>query len=183
MNSCKWDRSKNGLKTKRNVDSSREKRKSLHRLITKPHETEEEAIIRRFHDAQRMARFRARKKKALEEAKVFATLGFKEHSIVAQLKRKDTNFEFETGNPIVKVQNIEQLQTYLSPEKSSTVVHITYNQSRYSQLLRIIEELGKDIKLTYAGSKTSAERLKTGIMQARMLIKECLLETEINFWQ
>ena len=33
---------------------------------------------------------------------------------------------------------------------------------RYTQLLAVIEEIGKDIRPTYAGSKSSAERLKRG---------------------
>ena len=34
--------------------------------------------------------------------------------------------------------------------------------SKYTQLLAVIEEIGKDIRPTYAGSKSSAERLKRG---------------------
>eukprot|EP00061_Rhincodon_typus_P014331 g41280.t1 len=33
-------------------------------------------------------------------------------------------------------------------------------QSKYAELLTIIEELGKDIRPTYAGSKSAMERLK-----------------------
>lgn len=51
---------------------------------------------------------------------------------------------------------------------------------KYSQLLAIIEELGKDIRPTYAGSRSSAERLKRGIVHARILVRECLMETERN---
>ncbi|XP_023220378.1 cyclin-dependent kinase 2-associated protein 1-like isoform X2 [Centruroides vittatus] len=53
-------------------------------------------------------------------------------------------------------------------------------QSKYAQLLGVIEELGKDIRPTYAGSKSSAERLKRGIVHARILVRECLMETERN---
>lgn len=42
----------------------------------------------------------------------------------------------------------------------------------------MIEELGKDIRPTYAGSKNAAERLKKGIMHARVLVRECLVETD-----
>lgn len=41
----------------------------------------------------------------------------------------------------------------------------TVNQNspgKYSELLAVIEELGKDIRPTYAGSKNAAERLKKG---------------------
>nr|XP_037287253.1 uncharacterized protein LOC119180214 [Rhipicephalus microplus] len=52
--------------------------------------------------------------------------------------------------------------------------------SKYTQLLAVIEELGRDIRPTYAGSKSSAERLKRGIVHARILVRECLMETERN---
>jgi len=51
-------------------------------------------------------------------------------------------------------------------------------QSKYAQLLAVIEEMGKDIRPTYAGSKTSSERLKRSIVHARILVRECLMETE-----
>lgn len=50
--------------------------------------------------------------------------------------------------------------------------------SKYGELLAVIEELGKDIRPTYAGSKNASERLKKGIMHARALVRECLIETE-----
>ncbi|XP_028851452.1 cyclin-dependent kinase 2-associated protein 1-like [Denticeps clupeoides] len=53
-------------------------------------------------------------------------------------------------------------------------------QSKYAELLAIIEELGKEIRPTYAGSKTAMERLKRGILHARGLVRECLAETERN---
>ncbi|XP_018324673.1 cyclin-dependent kinase 2-associated protein 2 [Agrilus planipennis] len=52
------------------------------------------------------------------------------------------------------------------------------SQSKYAQLLGVIEELGREVRPTYAGSKSSAERLKRGIVQARLLVRECLIETE-----
>ncbi|MEJ1282086.1 hypothetical protein NN561_013039 [Cricetulus griseus] len=51
-------------------------------------------------------------------------------------------------------------------------------QSKYAELLAIIEELGKEIRPTYAGSKSAMERLKRGIIHARSLVRECLAETE-----
>lgn len=50
--------------------------------------------------------------------------------------------------------------------------------SKYGHLLAVIEEMGRDIRPTYSGSRTSAERLKRGIVHARILVRECLLETE-----
>ncbi|EDL39546.1 mCG142634 [Mus musculus] len=53
-------------------------------------------------------------------------------------------------------------------------------QSKYAELLAIIEELGKEVRLTYAGSKSAMERLKRGIIHAQSLVRECLAETERN---
>lgn len=64
---------------------------------------------------------------------------------------------------------------------SSTINFPTVpGQGKYTQLLVIIEELGRDIRLSYAGSRSAAERLKMGIQHARILVRECLLETEHN---
>ncbi|XP_023933633.1 cyclin-dependent kinase 2-associated protein 1 [Lingula anatina] len=51
-------------------------------------------------------------------------------------------------------------------------------RSKYAQLLAVIEDMGKDIRPTYSGSKSSAERLKRGIVHARILVRECLMECE-----
>lgn len=50
--------------------------------------------------------------------------------------------------------------------------------TKYAQLLAVIEEMGRDIRPTYTGSRTSSERLKRGIVHARILVRECLMETE-----
>jgi hypothetical protein len=50
--------------------------------------------------------------------------------------------------------------------------------SKYAQLLAVIEEMGKDVRPSYSGSRSSAERLKRGIVNARILVRECLMETE-----
>ncbi|XP_041588895.1 cyclin-dependent kinase 2-associated protein 2-like [Vulpes lagopus] len=52
------------------------------------------------------------------------------------------------------------------------------SQSTYTDLLSVIEEMGKEIRPTYAGSKSAMERLKRGIIHARALVRECLAETE-----
>lgn len=51
-------------------------------------------------------------------------------------------------------------------------------QAKYNVLLSIIEELKKDVRPTYAGSKTSAERLKRNINLARIEIRNCMQELE-----
>uniref|UniRef100_A0A182FR62 Cyclin-dependent kinase 2-associated protein n=1 Tax=Anopheles albimanus TaxID=7167 RepID=A0A182FR62_ANOAL len=48
----------------------------------------------------------------------------------------------------------------------------------YAQLLMVIEEMGRDLRPTYSGSRNSAERLKRLIVHARILVRECLVETE-----
>uniref|UniRef100_A0A182N749 Cyclin-dependent kinase 2-associated protein n=1 Tax=Anopheles dirus TaxID=7168 RepID=A0A182N749_9DIPT len=50
--------------------------------------------------------------------------------------------------------------------------------SKYAQLLMVIEEMGRDLRPTYSGSRNSAERLKRLIVHARILVRECLVETE-----
>ncbi|XP_018602230.1 cyclin-dependent kinase 2-associated protein 2-like [Scleropages formosus] len=52
--------------------------------------------------------------------------------------------------------------------------------STYSELLSVIEEMSREIRPTYAGSKSAMERLKRGIIHARALVRECLAETERN---
>lgn len=64
------------------------------------------------------------------------------------------------------------------PQLSSPSSSSTSNLSKYSQLLLVLEEMGKDIRPTYSGSRSSAERLKRTIVHARILVRECLLETE-----
>jgi hypothetical protein len=68
-------------------------------------------------------------------------------------------------------QHLQQLQT-------QQLVQQHQSQSKYTQLLAVIEDMGRDIRPTYAGSKTSVERLKRGIVHARILVRECLMECE-----
>lgn len=50
---------------------------------------------------------------------------------------------------------------------------------RYSQLLEVIKEMSQDLKPVYASSsRTSSDRFKRGMTQAKLLIRECLLESE-----
>uniref|UniRef100_H3D9K2 Cyclin-dependent kinase 2-associated protein n=1 Tax=Tetraodon nigroviridis TaxID=99883 RepID=H3D9K2_TETNG len=63
------------------------------------------------------------------------------------------------------------VQTLIKPVKVS-------QGSTYSELLSVIEEMSREIRPTYAGSKSAMERLKRGIIHARALVRECLAETE-----
>ena len=55
-----------------------------------------------------------------------------------------------------------------------------YQVSKYNQLLQVLEEMNKDVRPSYAGSMSSAERLKRGIAHARILVREALIEAERN---
>ncbi|VDL88004.1 unnamed protein product [Schistocephalus solidus] len=49
---------------------------------------------------------------------------------------------------------------------------------KYAHLLQVIEEMGRDIKPSYANNKNAAERLKKNIHSARILVRECVMELE-----
>uniref|UniRef100_A0A3Q3C038 Cyclin dependent kinase 2 associated protein 1 n=1 Tax=Haplochromis burtoni TaxID=8153 RepID=A0A3Q3C038_HAPBU len=98
-----------------------------------------------------------------------------------------------SGNQVANLQspsaaNLATLQSYrpllsdygppsLGFSQGSTGSQVP--QNKYAELLAIIEELGKEIRPTYAGSKSAMERLKRGIIHARGLVRECLLKTPI----
>ena len=52
------------------------------------------------------------------------------------------------------------------------------NQSKYNQLLALLHDMEKDIRPSYACSKSSIERLKRGIVHGRVLIREAVAEIE-----
>ncbi|XP_034935101.1 cyclin-dependent kinase 2-associated protein 1-like [Chelonus insularis] len=86
----------------------------------------------------------------------------------------------KTGNvpkivePPITVPNPRNIQASVAQVTVTSVP----GQSKYVQLLNVLEELGRDIRPTYAGSRSSAERIKRGIVHARILVRECLVETE-----
>ncbi|XP_044009018.1 uncharacterized protein LOC122852943 [Aphidius gifuensis] len=173
------------------------KRKNYKRALIKPHETEEDAAIRRQHDAQRMARFRAKKKKALEESKARDAAKLMEIAMINELKRRNVDFHIKkkiiNNNEIYKNDNINFKNDNINfiddiHNINEEINHVmtmpnVMGPNKYLQLLDAIGELGKNIRLTYAGSKTSIERLKSGITQAKILVKDCLIETEHHLGQ
>lgn len=171
---------KESTRSRHRTSPNGERKRNSRRPVPRPHETEEEAILRRFHDAQRMARFRAKKKKALEEAKALDAAKLAEMAMINELKRRNVVFQITTTPNGQSASNTETVKSNNQQEDSMVVVPSVVGNNKYSQLLALIEELGRDIRLTYAGSRTSAERLKMGIIQARMLVRDCLLETEYN---
>ncbi|XP_030754369.1 cyclin-dependent kinase 2-associated protein 1-like [Sitophilus oryzae] len=87
-----------------------------------------------------------------------------------------------TAIPIssTKTQNLNNSQTS-NNTGSNTPVGLASPQtglSKYAQLLNVIEEMSREVRPTYAGSRSSAERLKRNIVSARILVRECLIETE-----
>lgn len=154
------------------IEESRKNRRPLPR----PNETEEEAVIRRFHDAQRMARFRARRKKALEESRAFQEDQLTKLGLITELKKRNILFQvLSTAKPAISDNCLPQ-----DDETDTVTIFPVNSDTKYTQLLSVIQEIGKDIKLTYAGSRSSIEKLKNEILHARHLIKDCLLETEVN---
>lgn len=66
-----------------------------------------------------------------------------------------------------------------APAQSYSDANSAQNQTKYAALLTVIEELGRDIRPTYAGNKLAAERLKRGIVHARVLARECMSECDL----
>jgi hypothetical protein len=71
-----------------------------------------------------------------------------------------------------------QFEAATNANKIAHIVATHTQSSKYLQLLSVLEELGKDVRPSYAGSKSSAERLKRGIMHARTLVRESLIECD-----
>lgn len=82
----------------------------------------------------------------------------------------------QQSQPYVPIPPVVQQQFNQVQQHQQRVMQ----QSKYVQLLNVIEEMGKDIKPTYAGNKNSAERLRRAIASARVLVRECQLECDRN---
>lgn len=81
------------------------------------------------------------------------------------------------------VQTVQTVQVAQASPSSMMNYQAVPGQNNYGKLLSIIEELGRDIRLSYAGSRSAAERLKNGIQQARIAVRDCLHETQHNAQQ
>ncbi|XP_076240959.1 cyclin-dependent kinase 2-associated protein 1-like [Calliopsis andreniformis] len=86
--------------------------------------------------------------------------------------------EEDRGNVEVSTKVAEPLLTVPNPRAHQQTVPSVPGQSKYLQLLNVIEELGHEVRPTYAGSRTATEKIKRGIVHARILVRECLVETE-----
>ncbi|KAM7350812.1 CDK2-associated protein 1 [Cochliomyia hominivorax] len=80
----------------------------------------------------------------------------------------------QSSNLTTNINSNVNLQTSNSNSNNTQNNGLT----KYAQLLAVIEEMGRDIRPTYTGSRSSTERLKRGIVHARILVRECLMETE-----
>jgi len=83
-----------------------------------------------------------------------------------------------TSPVVVTTQTSANITTPLTSTASLPSVGPSNGLTKYAQLLAVIEEMGRDIRPTYTGSRSSTERLKRGIVHARILVRECLMETE-----
>ena len=92
------------------------------------------------------------------------------HTPVHQPQIKQQSHQYVPIPPAVQ-QQLNQVQQHQQR---------VMQQTKYVQLLNVIEEMGKDIKPTYAGNKNSAERLRRAIASARVLVRECQLECDRN---
>ena len=63
--------------------------------------------------------------------------------------------------------------------KNASIQSIAH-MSKYNQLLLVLEEMKKDVRPSYAGSKASVERLRRGISNARLLVHESMIENELE---
>jgi hypothetical protein len=99
-----------------------------------------------------------------------ATTSTLAHTPVHQQQIKQQSHQYVPIPPAVQ-QQLNQVQQHQQR---------VMQQTKYVQLLNVIEEMGKDIKPTYAGNKNSAERLRRAIASARVLVRECQLECDRN---
>ena len=72
-------------------------------------------------------------------------------------------------------QQQQQPQTQQHLNNSANI-----RSSRYTELLHVIADLSQHIRPSYAGHRGSSEKVKQGITRARVLVRECLIETERN---
>ncbi|KZC11806.1 PREDICTED: cyclin-dependent kinase 2-associated protein 1-like [Dufourea novaeangliae] len=84
----------------------------------------------------------------------------------------------EQGSVEVPTKVTEPVLSVPNPRALQQTIPTVPGQSKYIQLLNVIEELGHEVRPTYAGSRTSTEKMKRGIVHARILVRECLVETE-----
>lgn len=96
--------------------------------------------------------------------------------LVYQQLSQNVNFSSSFPPTLVPPQNPANLYAYgyVQQPLSANANGPVNTEIKYKQLLAVIEEMSKDMKPIISGSKTSAERFKRLIVQARLLVRECL---------
>lgn len=105
-----------------------------------------------------------------------------QQQLVYQQLSQNINFASSFPPTLVPPQNQANLYAYgyVQQPLSANANGQVSTEVKYKQLLAVIEEMSKDIRPMYSGSKTGTERFKRLIMQARVLIKECLNDINIS---
>ena len=96
--------------------------------------------------------------------------------LVYQQLSQNVNFSSSFPPTLVPPQNQANLYAYgyVQQPLSANANGPVNTEVKYKQLLAVIEEMSKDVKPILSGSKTGAERFKRLIVQARVLVRECL---------
>ncbi|XP_011503194.1 PREDICTED: cyclin-dependent kinase 2-associated protein 1-like [Ceratosolen solmsi marchali] len=101
-----------------------------------------------------------------------------------------SNFNMDENSKIMDTQKKIVEPLIIVPKPRSQIHHqqqknsncstfkLVPGTSKYAELLHVIEELGQHIRPSYAGHRGSAEKIRQGIIKARVLVRECLVETE-----
>lgn len=74
----------------------------------------------------------------------------------------------------------EPVSTIRNPTAYQQTAASSIRESKYMKLLSVIQELGRHIKPFYTGRRYAAEEVKNCLVNARVLVKECIHETQKN---
>ncbi|XP_068983697.1 diphthine methyltransferase [Bombus flavifrons] len=88
--------------------------------------------------------------------------------------------EEERGNVEVSAKVTEPLINVPNPRALQQTVPSLPGQSKYIQLLNVIEELGHEVRPTYAGSRTSIEKIKRDYRKSSMFRTLDTFDTEFS---
>lgn len=96
--------------------------------------------------------------------------------LVYQQLSQNVNFSSSFPPTLVPPQSPANLYAYgyVQQPLSANANGPVNTEVKYKQLLAVIEEMSKDVRPIISGSKTGAERFKRLIVQARLLVRECL---------
>ncbi|KAI3420842.1 hypothetical protein GPALN_014461 [Globodera pallida] len=99
------------------------------------------------------------------------------------VQRSTTPIQLQQQQAVAAVPASSSLGTASLPQYhvnplSSCVAQHGMPASKYQQLLLVVDELGRDIRPTYNASRNAQERLKRSIIQARVMVRECMAELE-----